>query len=76
MLVLSDATNGYVYRLQIYSGKNLESDDVDVILCSRVLLKLMSGLDGHHLYTNNYYTSPEVYLTLYKKVSTVVVHSG
>ena len=67
VFVLSDATNGYVYRLQIYSGKNLESDDVDVGLCSRVLLELMSGLDGHHLYTDNYYTSPEVYLTLYKK---------
>ena len=27
----------------------------------------MSGLDGHHLYTDNYYTSPEVYLVLHNK---------
>ena len=36
-------------------------------LCLRVLLELMSGLDGHHLYTDNYKTSPEMYLTLYKR---------
>ena len=27
----------------------------------------MSDLDGHHLYTDNYYTSPEVFLALYDK---------
>ena len=64
--VLSDTTNGYVYRIQIYSGKNLDSD-VDTGLCFRVLLELMSDLDGHHLYTDNYYTSPEVFLALYDK---------
>ena len=49
VFVLSDATNGYVYRLQIHSGKNLESADDDVGLCSRVSLESMSDLDGHHL---------------------------
>ena len=66
VFVLSDATNGYIYRIQIYSGKNLDCD-VDVGLCSRVLLELMSDLHGHHLYTDNYYTSPEVFLALYDK---------
>ena len=66
VFVLSDATNGYIYRIQIYTGTGLESN-VDVGLCSRVLLELMTGLDGHHLYTDNYHTSPEVYLELYKK---------
>ena len=64
IFVLSDTTNDYVYRLQIYTGKNLESA-VDVGLCSRVLLDLMTGLYKHHLYTDNYYTSPEAYLKLY-----------
>ena len=64
VFVLSDATNGYIYRLQIYTGKKLEST-VDAGLCSRVLLELMTGLDGHQLYTDNYYTSPEVYLQLF-----------
>ena len=43
--------------------KNLDSD-VDVGLYSRVLLKLMFDLHGHHLYTDNYYTSPEVFKVL------------
>ena len=65
VFVLNDATNGYIYRLKIYTGKNLEST-IDTGLCSRVLLELMTGLDGHQLYTDNYYTSPAVYLELYK----------
>ena len=39
-------------------------------LCSRfVVPNLMSGLeaDGFHLFTENYYTSPQLSLTLYKK---------
>ena len=68
VFVLSDATNGYVYRMQIYTGKNMESD-ISVGLCSRVVLDLMSGLeaDGFHLFTDNYYTSPQLALTLYKR---------
>ena len=53
VFVLSDATNGYIYRIQIYTGKNLEST-VEAGLNSRELLKLMTDLDGHQLYTNNY----------------------
>ena len=64
MFVLSDATNGYVYRIQIYTGKNLKSS-IDVGLSSRILLELMADLEGHQLYTDNYYTGPEVYLKLY-----------
>ena len=41
---LSDAINGYVYRFQIYTGKNVD-DSVDVGLCSRMCLELMSGLE-------------------------------
>ena len=50
VFVLSDATNGYAYRLKIYLGENLESDDVDVGLSLSVLLELMPVLDGQHLY--------------------------
>ena len=37
-------------------------------LCSRVVLELMEGLEDHgfELYTDNYYTSPKLFLTLYK----------
>ena len=67
-LVLSDATNGYVYRMQIYTGKHADADS-SVGLCSRVVLDLISGLEreGFHLYTDNYCTSPILYQSLYEK---------
>ena len=57
VFVLSDATNGYIYRVQVYTGKQLDST-VDAGLCSRVVLELMTGLEnkGLQLYTDNYYT--------------------
>ena len=66
--LLSDATNGYIYRLQIYTGKDMESE-TNTGLCSRVVRDLMSGLetDGFHLFTDNYYASPQLSLTLCKK---------
>ena len=68
VFVLSDAHNGYVYRLQVYTGKDL-SNVSDVGLCTKVVLDLMSGLESfhHELYTDNYYTSPSLYLTLYSR---------
>ena len=68
MFALSDATNGYIYRMQIYSRKNMEGG-AQVGLCSQVVFDLVSGLEtvGHELYTDNYYTSPQLYLTLYEK---------
>lgn len=67
--VLSDATNGYVYKMQVYTGKGMETTEPEVGLCSRVVLDLMSGLEhlGLDLYTDNYYTSPELYLELYNR---------
>ena len=69
VFILSDATNGYIYRMQVYMGKNLADYGVGVGLCSRVVLELMKGLedDGHCVFTNNYYTSPQLALTLYNK---------
>ena len=53
--------------MQIYSGKSAESGS-SAGLCSRVM-ELMDGLDhwGYNLYTDNYYTSPDLYSELYKK---------
>ena len=71
--VLSDATNGYVYKMQVYTGKGMETTEPEVELCSRVVLDLMSGLERHglDLYTDDYYTSPELYLELYKRCQRV-----
>ena len=55
--------------MQVYTGKGMETTKPEVGLCSRVVLDLMSGLErlGLDLYTDNYYTSPELYLELYKR---------
>ena len=68
IFVLSDATNGYTYRLQIHTGKDMESE-TNIGLCSRVVLDFMSGLEAHgfHLFTDNCYISPQLSLTPYKK---------
>ena len=70
VFVLADATNGYVRNLQVYTGKSIENDGhASVGLCSRVVLDMMFDLhhSGLHLYTDNFYTSPLLYLTLYNK---------
>ena len=44
--VLSNSKNGYVYCMEIHAGKKLDSA-LDVGLFSRVVLELMSGLEGN-----------------------------
>lgn len=69
VFTLCDATNCYVQRLQIYTGRNLERNNTAVGLCSQVVLDLMTGIEklGHELYTDNYYTSPQLYQCLYDR---------
>ena len=43
-LVLSDSRNDYVYRLQIYTGKNYVIQD-NTGLSSRVVLDLLDGFE-------------------------------
>ena len=68
VFVLADAHNGYIKNIQIYSGKSMETSGVDIGLCSKVCLDLFENLEtsGLQLYTDNYYTSPILYLHLYK----------
>ena len=69
VFVLANATNGYIRTFQIYIGKSLEDGNSSVGLCTKVVLDLMPGLEGSglHLYTDNYYTSPSLYLHLYNR---------
>ena len=69
VFVLSDAVTGCVRRLQVYTGKIVELDRQDVCLCSRVVLELLNGLEGNHpkIYMDNYYTSPTLFLNLFRK---------
>ena len=69
VFVLADSPTGYVKRLQVYTGKGLDSCVGDVGLCTRVVLDLLVGFDntGLQLYTDNFYTSPLLYYRLYRK---------
>ncbi len=68
VFVLADALNGYISRFQIYTGKNSALSANEVGLCSRVVLELLSGIDTHpKVYMDNYYTSPALFLSLYRK---------
>ena len=63
--VLSDSRNGYVYRLQIYTGKNCVVQE-NTGLSSRVVLDLMDGFEHKnlHVYMDRFYCSPDLYFTL------------
>ncbi len=69
VFALADATNGYVKRSQVYTGKGVENNNGQVGLCTKVVLDLMQGLEfsGAHLYTDNYYTSPILFRYLYSR---------
>ena len=63
VFVLSDATNGYVHRLQVYTGKNSELSTHEQGLSTRVVLELLHGKESaqHKIYMDNYYTSPRLF---------------
>ena len=69
VFILGDATSGYIHRMLMYTGKIFADDSVGIGLCSRMVLELIKGLedDGHCVFTDNYYTSPQLALTLYNK---------
>ena len=73
VLVLSDATTGYVRCFQIYTGSASAIDEHtsadDLGNTSRVVFSLLNGLEQYHprLYVDNFYTSPKLFLGLYNK---------
>ncbi len=76
VFVLADAPTGYVKRLQVYTGKGLDSCVSDVGLCTKVVSDLMEGFDnmGVQLFTDNF-TQVLFFTTAYTniKVSMLVV---
>ena len=49
VFILSDATNGYVHRLQVYTGKNSELSQHEQGPSTRVVLELLQGIEGAQL---------------------------
>ena len=66
--VLADSESKYIYRQQLYIGRN-PGERAEVDLATRVVKELCAGLEdyGHHLYTDNFYTSVDLYQYLYDK---------
>nr|XP_039265449.1 piggyBac transposable element-derived protein 4-like [Styela clava] len=66
--VLAESSTGYVSRLQFYTGKDPMSKP-ETGLASRVVRYLMEPYEGlyHHLYVDNFYTSPELFEYLLSK---------
>ena len=58
--VLSDSTNGYLYNVCIYYGKNTELVRPDLPHTVRVVLTMTEGLEqkGYDLYIDRFYSSP------------------
>ena len=76
--VLADARTGYTVRLQIYTGKNSSLIGSKPGLCSRVVLELLDGLEYTcpKVYMDNYYTSPELFLTFPQQRGEFFVWNG
>lgn len=67
MFVLSDSTNGYIYNFHPYTGKGtveqtdiLKTTQIVKNLCSSLIKDSMNPPTGYHVYTDRYYTSPEL----------------
>lgn len=63
----ADSSNGYVHRYDVYTGQSW-NDSGETGLGAMVVKNLSSHLKGkyHHLYCDNYFTSPHLFLALLK----------
>ena len=73
---ISEATSGYIIGFHIYTGKNASCVstlshplDPECTKTTKIVLGLLEStklLDkGHHIYMDNYYTSPELFSELF-----------
>ena len=71
---VSDTRTGYVIAFDVYTGKNktrcaLNADvlDPDSTQTMKVVLGLLKKGKGHHVYMDNYYSSPDLFFELHNK---------
>ena len=73
---ISESTSGYILGFHVYTGKNFacisnvsKPLDPECTKTTRIVIGLLEStklLDkGHHVYMDNYYTSPELFSELY-----------
>ena len=60
--VMADSSNSFVSRFCVYTGRDANAN-LDVPLSTRVVRQLVEGMENlnHHLYVDNFYTSPELF---------------
>jgi hypothetical protein len=65
--VLADAVTAYCHNFEVYVGKNAEIVTNNFGLSSKVVIVLTKHLEmkGHEVYTDNFYTSPQLADYLY-----------
>jgi hypothetical protein len=65
--VLADAVTVYCYNFDVYFGKNAEVVKNNLGLSSKVVIELTKPLEmkGYQVYTDNFYTSPQLADYLY-----------
>ena len=73
---VSESSTGYILAFHVYTGKNLacistasQPLDPECTKTTRIVLGLLESSElldkGHHVYMDNYYTSPELFSELY-----------
>lgn len=66
--VLADSSNGYVFGFKLYLGKSTYDDATNLLKTTKVVKELCQAVNErkmnpslwHHVYTDRYYTSPEL----------------
>ena len=73
---ISESTSGYILGFHVYTGKNLSCIsysskplDPECTKTTKIVLGLLESTNlldkGHHIYMDNYYSSPELFSELY-----------
>ena len=73
---ISESTSGYILGFHVYTGKNLSCIsnaskplDPECTKTTKIVLGLLESTNlldqGHHIYMDNYYTSPELFSELF-----------
>ena len=76
LLQISESTSGYILGFHVYTGKNLSCIsnaskplDPECTKTTKIVLGLLESTNlldqGHHIYMDNYYTSPELFSELF-----------
>ncbi|CAG2211274.1 unnamed protein product [Mytilus edulis] len=68
--VLADSQNSYIQYVDIYPGKNATPTHLGSSVVKRCLEQSDLVGKGYHLYTDNFFTSPELFSALYENFGT------